>query len=439
MLTRATSLVTLFVMVAPTVAAEPGPADPQSVEALMARVDVLRAKVATLRTAWPTEEDWLTEQRADEIHNLVHDVLADADTRTNMLQSGLRTGRDKSFFLTNADNTFRLEIAGHVQVRFAYNGQSGGPIDDHRWGFENRRTKLKFEGHVLDESWTFQVIGAFLGIGGTFFLDTGYITKTFDNGVAVRVGQFKPPFLREALISSSRQLAVERSLVNGEFDQGRAQGIEIGYKNDVFGIKGMYHDGFRSRGTAALAETTEFAFTARAEWLAAGSWNQFKDFTSWSGDELGVLIGGAIHYEKDEYGTAAGPENATFSWTVDGSVEFGGAHLYGAVVGRHLDVAGADQVGVVVQGGMFFVPGDWELFARYELADLDIAGSENLNVVTVGVNRYFARHGLKWTTDVGIAFDTIDSAFAPLGAGWRTDTVGEDSQIVIRSQLQLLF
>jgi len=439
MLTRATSLVTLFAMVAPTVAGGPGLAGPQSVEALLARVDVLRAKVATLRAAWPTEEDWLTEQRADEIRNLVHDVLADADSRTSMLQRGLTAGRDKSFFLASADNAFRLEIAGHVQVRFAYNGQSGGPIDDHRWGFENRRTKLKFEGHVLDESWTFQVIGAFLGIGGTFFLDTGYITKTFDNGVAVRVGQFKPPFLREELISSSRQLAVDRSLVNEEFNQGRAQGIEVGYKNDVFGIKGSYHDGFRSRGTAASAETTEFAFTARAEWLAAGSWGQFEDFTSWSGDELGVLIGGAIHYEKDEYGTAAGPEEETFSWTVDGSVEFGGAHLYGAVVGRHLEVAGADQVGVVVQGGMFFVPDDWELFARYELGDLDIAGSENLNIVTVGVNRYFAKHALKWTTDVGVAFEPIDIRFAALGAGWRTDTAGENGQVVIRSQLQLLF
>ena len=131
MLTRATSLVTIFAMVAPTVA---GLAGPQSVEALMARVDVLRAKVATLRAAWPTEEDWLTEQRADEIRNLVHDVLADADTRTSMLRSGLTAGRDRSFFLASADNSFRLEIAGQVQVRFAYSGQSGGPIDDHQIG-----------------------------------------------------------------------------------------------------------------------------------------------------------------------------------------------------------------------------------------------------------------------------------------------------------------
>ena len=44
-------------------------------------------------------------------------------------------------------------------------------------------------------------------------LDEAYITKDMGNGMKVRMGQFKPPFMREELISSSRQLAVERSLV----------------------------------------------------------------------------------------------------------------------------------------------------------------------------------------------------------------------------------
>jgi len=45
-------------------------------------MDELRIQVA---------DDWLTEQRADEIRNLVSDVLADADTRSSLLQDGMTT------------------------------------------------------------------------------------------------------------------------------------------------------------------------------------------------------------------------------------------------------------------------------------------------------------------------------------------------------------
>ncbi len=30
-------------------------------------------------------------------------------------------------------------------------------------------------------------------------------------------------------------------------------------------------------------------------------------------------------------------------------------------------------------------------------------------MITVGVNRYFTKHALKWTTDVGFALDEISS------------------------------
>ena len=53
------------------------------------------------------------------------------------------------------------------------------------------------------------------------------------------------------------------------------------------------------------------------------------------------------------------------------------------------------------------------------------------------MTRYFAGHHAKWTTDIGIGLEEV--AFAPAITGLRTDVVGEDSQVVIRSQIQLLF
>lgn len=57
------------------------------IEALCNRVGDLENEINDLRQS--QGDDWLTAQRADEIHNLVHDVIADADRRTSLLQNGL--------------------------------------------------------------------------------------------------------------------------------------------------------------------------------------------------------------------------------------------------------------------------------------------------------------------------------------------------------------
>jgi hypothetical protein len=134
-------------------------------------------------------------------------------------------------------------------------------------------------------------------------------------------------------------------------------------------------------------------------------------------------------------------------WTVDASTEFDGANLFAALIGRHFDsdALDADQYGIVVQGGLY-LNDDWEAYARYEWADADLAGADDLSILTIGANRYFSGHNLKWTSDIGYAFDGIAGVFGDglLGeggdiAGWRTDGDGDDGQFVLRSQLQLAF
>jgi hypothetical protein len=120
--------------------------------------------------------------------------------------------------------------------------------------------------------------------------------------------------------------------------------------------------------------------------------------------------------------------------------------VYAAFVGRTIDGAGTDQdqYGLVVQGG-FFVDESIEPYGRIEWGYSD-DGAPDLLVLTVGVNKYFARQRVKWTTDIGVGLHEVSSVWGsgelgPGGAavGWRTDSPGEDGQVVIRSQLQLLF
>ncbi len=426
----------------------------ETIADLTARVADLERVVGRLRSV--QDEPWLTTRRAAEIRGLVQDVLADADTRSSLLQDGMTAGWDKGFFLGSADGNFLLKVQGQLQARFVYNTQDNSADDDHRWGFENRRTKLTFSGNVIDPSWQYRIQTSAGRDGGGFRLQSAFIAKELGDNWTLRIGQFKPPFMREELVSSSRQLAVERSLVNEEFNQDRSQGVELAYRGDQFSAAVMLNEGFDRDNTPALAQDTEFAITARVEALLAGSWRQFKDFTSWPDETTAVMIGAAVHYERDEFGTGDGlfvdadadglddtpndDELETLAFTADVSLEFGSANAFAAFVYRNLDrdSTNADQLGLVVQGGVFLTD-DLEIFARYEWADADSTGINDLSVITFGVSRFWDKHALKWSTDVGIGLNEVAEAFSASGAGWRTDASGQDGQIVVRSQMQLLF
>jgi hypothetical protein len=415
-----------------------GNGNDELIEALRAEVAALRSTVAEMKAE--QSDDWLTEQRAEEIRGLVQDVLADADTRASLLQDGMTAGWDKGFFLGSADGNFLLKIGGQIQVRYAASFQDRAPDgEDDRYGFEVRRAKLKLNGHVIDPTWKYVLNMAAdhddAGFAGDFNLEDAIIMKDFGGGWELWAGQFKLNFLREELVSSTRQLAVDRSYVNEQFNQDRHQGVQLFYTGDQFRITGAYGDGFGSKNTRAYDPTTANALTARVEWLAKGTWSQFKDFTSPRGSETGLMFGGAVHWQDDKYD----PSTDFFTWTVDGSLEGDGWNLFAYVVGNHLDepaVSSTDQIGVVVQGGYYFTD-DWEGYARYEWSDLDTPGLDDISIVTIGVNRYFAKHTLKWTTDLGYAFNAVP--FREKSIDWRADDQSEDGQIVIRTQFQLLF
>ncbi|MHC4130326.1 MAG: hypothetical protein ACYSUA_19640 [Planctomycetota bacterium] len=184
-----------------------------------------------------------------------------------------------------------------------------------------------------------------------------------------------------------------------------------------------------------------------------GTWDQFTDLTSPPGEEQGLMIGAAIHYETAEDDDPLISDVDTTMLTADVSWEFGGGNVFAALMWRDLDnpspISDADQVGIVVQGG-YYLNDTWELYGRYEYADLDLSGLDDLNILSVGVNKYFADHHAKWTTELGFAMDPIlgnDSAAGrdngspgayPL-AGWQIDPDGEDGQVTIKTQIQIVF
>jgi phosphate-selective porin OprO/OprP len=506
-----------------------GSAFAASVEAnndAMAQIADLKKEIAELKAQ--NGDKWLTEQRASEIRSVVQDVLSDADTRASLQAAQATAGWNKGFFLASPDGNFKLNVGGQLQTRWAYNWMSNRDMNNSElgagtsfsqagvskaaYGFEVRRAKLEFSGHVVDPSWQYAVTLAyqqffgqndspasanFAGGGGVsqgdnfaggIGLENAYIKKDLGNGFSVQVGQFKSPFLREWLVSSKYQLAVERSIASALFNTGWTQGIQANWNNDNLRAMVSYNDGANNANLGSISGSNvndgaftnsgagfvQWAFTGRVEFMAFGNWAQFDDLTSFRGEAAGLLVGGGINWQRGgqqgnltNVGGAAVPANGNadgefFSWTVDATWDLGGANIFAAwMMNTSYSLPGGqgdiNTYGVVIQGG-YFLTDDIELFARWEWMNTvnkntNVAGDDILlntpnsafvnNIGTIGANWYISKN-VKWTTDFAVSWNPVvfqTGLFGQniAGADYRTEGASGGGQLVFRSQLQLLF
>ncbi|MCP4834804.1 MAG: hypothetical protein GY895_08570 [Phycisphaera sp.] len=460
-------------LVVPIQASDAGQADVQ------AQIDELLAEI---RAYGQSSDQWLDDERRAEISGIVRDVLADSADRVSLQDDASIAGWKKGFQLRSPDGNFLLKVGGQVQVRFVLNrAKKGGdptvdndliPFNDqtYAWGFENRRTKLQFSGHVVDPSWTYRIKGGYERVlGGEFLLEESWVAKSLGDGWKVKVGQFKPPWMREELVSSSKQLAVERSMVNEYFNQGYSQGVEIAWSSDDVKVAAWYGDGIGARNlgrartsgqnTAWNETATNYSFASRGEWRLAGDWSQFKDFSSARGSEFGAMLGvaGTIQRGNQKLGDRDGVLSGGV--TADVTLEFNGASLFASAVWTNVQSGagkgGSNQPwGVTVQGG-YFVSEDVEVFGRWECMNFDLSAQPEgyytrqqpdpqpdtgrFDGFTVGANWFF-NPAVKLTVDWTINFDSLSTgAFVSNGAGFRVDAAGKTNQWALRAQLQLLF
>jgi len=411
-----------------------GVAAPETSNTQNDRIASLEAKLASMEAT--QNQDWLTEARADEIRGLVQDVLADADTRASLQGTGMTAGYDNGAVIGSADGNWLLRTNIHVQTRFIYNladdGDTGA-LDTNRYGFEPTRVKFILSGHVVNPQWYYMISDNI----GTQRSGLGYAYVGYDygNGVKIQMGSMKAPLLHEELVEAQHQLLVERSTVNYLFTTGYADGIQGSWEGDQFRVKAMFSDGANTGNTSWSNYDTEFALTGRVEWMASGNWKQFEDFTSPQGSETGILVGAAVHYQQGEYGNAIDESHST-TLTADVSAEFNGFNLFGAIIWSDTEDADNNPWGLVFQGGWYFNE-SWEIFGRYEWTDFDTTFSEDVSLITVGVNKYFSGHNAKWTTDVGFSLESLATSSDLTGA--RSDFGDEDGQLIIRTQWQILF
>jgi hypothetical protein len=398
---------------------------------LQARLEAAETRISELSAV--TNANWLNDTRADEIRGLVHDVLADADTRASLQGSGATAGYNGGFTVGSADGNWSLKINGLLQTRWTsvdYDTAAAVPAGvtagNTEWGFDNARTWLHFSGTIAgDYSYDIRhdINNATLN-GGNWANGSMNLSDDW----SLTMGSMKMATSREALIGDQNQLALDR---NTAFTVG--QGAQLAYTGDDLRVMmQLFNNTDATVSAAPASNNSSYSANIRAEFMVEGSgWGQFDEFTSADGGAVGTLIG--LSYNTNDNGDSVpnpGVINNTDgmdTWNIDAQMQFGGSNLYVSYNSfSDSNTAGAADTDVNSLQVMYgiFLDSEWELYGRYIDSDGSAAAALDGNVMSIGVNNYFAGQNCKWTTEVT----------------WNDSATGANTDITtLSTQLQFYF
>ena len=414
-----------------TTATDPSAAElRQQMSAMQAKLDAIESR----------------QQAQAESAGTVRDVLQDAQKRSMLLQTeGAVAGYDKGFYLQSADGNFKLRPYFQFQFRSVtnYRDNQGNGDDDTQNGFEIRRMKFGIKGNAFAKELTYNFRIAASRSSGATSLEYAYIEYQFADDLGFRVGQFKENVFHEEEVSSERQTAVDRSLVNELLGGGQTdyvQGVSLLYNPEdgpvhaeislTDGARTLNTDFTEGGGGNESIDNPNYGVSGRVDYKVMGNWKQYSDMQGWRDADDLLVFGAGVDY------TEGGDAFALYH-TIDASwkpANVQGLGVYAAYIGNYNDT-GADTSydwGALAQAG-YLLDKNWELFGRYDIIRIDTpADNDTYHEITAGVNYFFAKHNAKVT---------VDLTYLPNGAPSNERGIGilasDDSQFLVRGQFQL--
>lgn len=355
-------------------------------------------------------------------------------------------------------------------------------------GFSNAITAISISGNIFSEDWGYMVDVVNSSIaGGGVFLRNAYGTYKIGNGMSVKWGQFQSSFSKEDMVADTNQLALNRSVSDTYFHGGYIQGVEFTYAADAFRIMGGINDGRSSANTDYTAVNAvsfagggeqDLGLTARGEFMWAGKWDQYDQFTSFNNSAFFGAVGAGLNFETGG-GTVGTQKNTLFGATADVMVKGNGWNAFAALNWMHIEknpgtVAGqalvvpppavtsvplkTDDIGLLAQGGIFVAP-QWELFGRLDAIVADknwgVAAEasnpastykldETFVALALGANYYVVpdSQAIKLTAELEI-FVTKPNGPAILAGnslnGFLASPDGKSGQFSVAAQMQIVF
>jgi hypothetical protein len=451
----------------------------EKLEALEAKLDNQDEEIKYLKLKLAEKE--LAEAREPELEEQVEKVVQtymespEAKKKVAELSPAqLKAGYGKhGFYLQALDDKFSLAMSGRVQVLYTFNDREEdvnvvslptSPGDRDTSTFRLRRGRLVWQGHAFTKALKYCVQLETPGTTqGTTLLDyyADYSgLPEIGKYLSIRGGQFKVPFTRQRLNSSSSLQLVDRSIVNDEFNLDRDVGVD--FHGRLFGEQLEYHLGiFTGHGINNRNENSDnkMLYVGRLAWHPFGFFDYKETDYDYSETLKATLGFAAAHNGGGEIRTGAirtavSDDIYMNTFTVDGALKYKGFFLLSEGVLRNLREPGlrstANAIGYFVQGGYFFIPKRLEMAARYAWLDrefnrdkdvLRILAGEGTRMrtlgsdeeITLGLNYYFNGHKNKMQFDVS----RLDQGFLPTSA--RSPVNDDKETWRFRLQYQLAF
>lgn len=369
---------------------------------------------------------------------------------------------DKGLVFEGDDGNYKMRFRIRGQFQFFVNDPEEGLVQT---SFRVRRLRLQWDGNAFRPWFLYTVqIDAL----DDLILRDAYFTFAYNKQIAPRVGQFKVPYNREELNSSSALQLVERSIVNDEFGLERDLGTVImgglgggnnfSYSGGVFngdGRNAVSVDSnllYAGRIQLGLGGGDDKKFDAGSSFATAKAYelvpNFAKDPTFVIGFAAATLPG--LNCERKTPNSAVCPRIAELGFpqsdftqiTGDVSFKMPWFNIEGEYDGRWLapDTGPQDTAydqGFRVQAGAFLMPKTVEIAGRFAYIDYDtkssvvppgVSVSKAQWALTPGLN-YYMSHDHRWKIQADYSF--VRSEF----------TQGEPNQDdnIFRLQLQAYF
>lgn len=369
-------------------------------------------------------------------------TLANLDSEAKAPMTKVQYGLGKGLTVASEDGRYSLQVRARMQLRydFEHPNVAGEPIEN---VFQIRRARVVLAGNMFSKHVRYQFQFGFSpnDMSSGIPSDAEPLRRNplrdaraeFDRlrNFNVWVGQFKVPFSRQRVISSSNLSVLDRSNVNAEFTLDRDLGIEA-FSRDLGGLGGRlaYYVGvFMGEGRNAYElRDPGMLYVARFEVNPFGKFEDYVEGDLGRSKKPGLSIGAAYafqdraHAARGVIGDFPADRGTTdfhhatadlmFKW--QGFSLFASAHLrrgFNRVNGGALDDMDMPIATVPARSGMgwfaqfgYLVPKiPLEIVGRYGMVRKfgfgDETSGRNGDEAGGGLNWYFVGHDLKLQLD----------------------------------------
>ncbi len=328
-------------------------------------LQALKAKVAQLEQK--EGDNWLTEQRVDQIKAIVQDVIKDSKNRGTFMDSGLTMGYNNGFFIKTEDGNFKAVLNGYIQPRFDLiynqrpdNHSSASPLsssrsEDNAAGFDVRRARIKLTGNVFSPNIIYKFYGDFYGgqnytgssgpsdSNGGFTVLEAFVGYNFNDQFKFKVGAMDVPFTktsREADTNLDLMVRPEVFTAMDGVDTQRTMGAELygDIIKDTFNYELQMNNGMNSNqnrrpdinSTSVANLDNRLGFYGRLQFAGSGIIKDFDDEPDLRKDtsEFIWMVGGGVGYESQNATNNSLPDAQTTATEALGTINSPGFTTY---------------------------------------------------------------------------------------------------------------